>query len=164
MNNGNHTSVTLIVSKPLAMQMKDQAANSPEWEICGLLFGMKSNRSEKVKQWYGQYYVPIPNLESSHRQFRMDPVQFTQTFFSMKNNYPECQLIAIVHSHPSIGASSFPSLADLKGHWSNDTLMIILSCPDQSVSDKDYLNIWDISAFCITSQMTFQQINVFIKD
>ncbi|UOF90144.1 Mov34/MPN/PAD-1 family protein [Fodinisporobacter ferrooxydans] len=138
----------LLVPEFLRQIMFAQAAASPNREICGLLFGHKGS------DYIGQEYIGIPNIATVPNRFVMDPEALISALFAKKGSEHAAHLIGIVHSHPDVQGKSVPSLIDVLGHWSKDTLSIIL----YRIADT-----WEMAAYRIdATQLTTQRISVAI--
>lgn len=110
---------SIHIPRKLINQILEQAQQSPNKEICGLLSSQKSNNSNRPANCY-----PVTNTstEPNHR-YLMDPRQQIDTFRKMRDQGEE--LYAIYHSHPEGSAS--PSAEDLRQVSYPDALHIIIS-------------------------------------
>jgi len=107
------------IPRKLINQILEQAQQSPNKEICGLLSSRNENNS---KQPVNCYPVANTSTEPNHR-YLMDPRQQIDTFRIMRERSEE--LYAIYHSHPESPAS--PSAEDLRQASYPEALHIIIS-------------------------------------
>ena len=107
------------IPRKLINQILEQAQQSPNKEICGLLSSRNENNS---KQPVNCYPVANTSPEPNHR-YLMDPRQQINTFRKMRQRGEE--LFAIYHSHPESPAS--PSVEDLQQATYPEALHIIIS-------------------------------------
>ena len=107
------------IPRKLINQILEQAQQSPDKEICGLLSSRNSNSRNQLTNCY-----PVKNAstEPDHR-YLMDPRQQVDAFRNMRERGEE--LYAIYHSHPESSAS--PSAEDLRPASYHEALHIIFS-------------------------------------
>lgn len=110
---------SVYIPRKLITQILEQAQQSPNKEICGLL---SSNNANNNKQPVNCYPVANTSTEPNHR-YLMDPRQQIDTFRIMRERGEE--LYAIYHSHPQSPAS--PSAEDLRQASYPEALHIIIS-------------------------------------
>jgi proteasome lid subunit RPN8/RPN11 len=107
------------IPRKLINQILEQAQQSPNKEICGLLSSRFSNNSNQPANCY-----PISNTSTvPNRRYLMDSRQQIKTFKIMRERGEE--LYAIYHSHPENPAS--PSTEDLRQASYPEALHIIIS-------------------------------------
>jgi proteasome lid subunit RPN8/RPN11 len=113
-----NTMESVHIPRKLINQILEQAQQSPNKEICGLL----SSHVNNSKQPVNCYPVANTSTEPNHR-YLMDPRQQIDTFRVMRERGEE--LYAIYHSHPQSPAS--PSAEDLRQASYPEALHIIIS-------------------------------------
>lgn len=96
-------------------QLLDEAGNSPETEICGLI----SARKQQLLRCY-----PVSNVDPHPREgFEMAPAELIDTFRRMRERGE--RLWAIYHSHPHGPAT--PSARDLAECGYPEALQLIIT-------------------------------------
>jgi len=110
---------SIRIPRKLINQILEQAQQSPNKEICGLLSSRNSNNS---KQPVNCYPVANSSTEPNHR-YLMDPGQQINAFKKIREKGEE--LYAIYHSHPQ--SPAYPSAEDLEKSSYPEALHIIVS-------------------------------------
>lgn len=112
---------TLYLPRPLVNKILAHAQQNPDVEVCGLI----GNDDEDHKSYY-----PIDNVSNNPNcRFLMDAPQQISAMKQMRDK--KQKLFAIVHSHPTSGAT--PSQLDIDESSYKDVLYIIISLNTKGV-------------------------------
>jgi len=114
---------SVVLPRPLAKQILQQAQTSPETEICGLI-SASNGRPQRC--------IPVPNVaDQPQRLFSMDPECQIDAMRSMREQGEE--LFAIYHSHPHGPAE--PSDTDLEQADYPEALYLIIALDKEGGSE-----------------------------
>ncbi|MDR6849157.1 proteasome lid subunit RPN8/RPN11 [Sphingomonas sp. BE270] len=127
--------MTLEISSTLLARLLNEAANAPEQEVCGLLFGT-AERLDAVR--------PCRNVAAEpDRAFEIDPAALIAAHRATRDGGPA--IIGCYHSHPN-GAAT-PSARDAAAAAPDGALWIIIADPQvacyRAVCDGAYVGRFD---------------------
>ncbi len=117
---------TLVFTKSHYKTLMREAARDNQVEICGLVGGT----------WHkmvavAQRLVAVPNIARQPQvEFRMAPEIQVQTMLDFEDS--RLSLVAIYHSHPK--GPPYPSVRDIREHSYPDSLSVIISPNEDSVT------------------------------
>ncbi|ALP54377.1 hypothetical protein Tel_15160 [Candidatus Tenderia electrophaga] len=132
---------TFTLPRPLVNTILNQAQQSPDKEICGLIGG-RDGRAE--------HCYPIDNAALDRtRRFQMDPRAQIETMRHMRDKGEA--LIAIYHSHPR--APALPSVTDLSEASYPEAVYLIVSLNTIGVLEMAAFRIKDRRAEEIALQL-----------